>query len=51
MLEMKVVGQTMIFIVDSDAEYSVVTKPVAALTQCRATIVGATSTQTPWQFC
>jgi hypothetical protein len=41
----------MIFMVDSGAEHSVVTKPVAPLTQCRATIVGATGTQTSRQFC
>jgi hypothetical protein len=41
----------MIFMVDSGAEHSVVIKPVAPLTECRATIVGATSTQTAQQFC
>jgi predicted aspartyl protease len=41
----------MIFMVDSGAEHSVVTKPVAPLIQHRATIIGATGTQTARQFC
>jgi hypothetical protein len=41
----------MIFMVDSGAEHSVVTTPVAPLIQYRATKVGATSTQTAQQFC
>jgi hypothetical protein len=40
----------MIFMVDSGTEHSVVTKLVAPLTQCRATIVGATGIQTARQF-
>jgi hypothetical protein len=40
----------MIFMVDT-TEHSMVIKPVAPLTKHRATIVGATSTQTAWQFC
>jgi hypothetical protein len=41
----------MIFMVDSGAERSVVTKPMALLIQYRATIFGATGTQTLWQVC
>jgi hypothetical protein len=41
----------MIFMVDSGADHSGVTKPVAPLTECRATVVGITSTQTARQFC
>jgi predicted aspartyl protease len=51
MVKMKVEGQPMIFMVDPGAEHSVVTKPVAPLTKCRATIVRATNTQTAQQFC
>jgi hypothetical protein len=51
MVKLKVEGQPMIFMVDSGVEHSMVTKPVAPLTKCRATIVGATSTHTVWQFC
>jgi hypothetical protein len=51
MVEMKVGGQPMIFMVDSGTEHSVVTKPVAPLTKLRATIIRATGTQTAWQFC
>jgi hypothetical protein len=40
----------MIFMVDSGAEHSVVTKLVAPLTEYRATIVGTTSIQIAWQF-
>jgi predicted aspartyl protease len=36
---------------DSNAEHSVVTKPVAQLTEHRATTVRATGTQTAQQFC
>jgi predicted aspartyl protease len=50
-VEIKVGGQPMIFMVDSGAEHSMVTKPVAPLTQHRTTIVRATGTQTAWQFC
>jgi hypothetical protein len=51
MVKMKVGGgQPMIFMVDSGAEHSVVTKPVAPLTWHRATIVGTTGTQTTWPF-
>jgi predicted aspartyl protease len=49
--KMKVGSQPMIFMVDSGAEHSVVTKPVAPLTQWRATIVRATGTQAAQQFC
>jgi hypothetical protein len=48
---MKVGGQPMIFMVDSDTEHSMATKPVAPLTERRAIIVGATDTQTAQQFC
>jgi hypothetical protein len=41
----------MIFMVDSGAENSMGTKPVAPVTERRATIVRATGTQTVWQFC
>jgi hypothetical protein len=51
MVKMIVGHQPMIFMVDSVAEHSVVTKPVALLTWHRATIVRATATQTAWQFC
>jgi hypothetical protein len=37
--------------VDSGAKNSMVTKPVAPLTEHRATIVRATGTQTPQKFC
>jgi hypothetical protein len=48
---MKVGGQPMIFTVDTGAEHSLVIKSVGTLTECRATRVGATSTQTAPQFC
>jgi hypothetical protein len=48
---MKVESQPMIFMVDSGAEHSMVTKPVAILTEHRDTIVRATDTQTAGQFC
>jgi hypothetical protein len=51
MVKMKVGSQQMIFMMDIGAEHSVVTKPVAPLTNYRATIVRATSTQTAPQFC
>jgi hypothetical protein len=35
----------MIFMVDSGTEHSMVTKPVATLTEHRASIVGATNTK------
>jgi hypothetical protein len=44
MVKMKVGGQPIIFMVDTGADHSVVTKPVAPLTEHRAVIVGATST-------
>jgi hypothetical protein len=50
-VKMKVGGQLVIFMVDSDPEHSVVTKPVASFTEHRATIVKATGTQTARQFC
>jgi hypothetical protein len=37
--------------VDIGAEHPMVTKPVAPLTEHRATIIGATDTQTDQQFC
>jgi hypothetical protein len=43
---MKGGGQPVIFMMDSGAEPSVVTKLVAPLTKGRATIVGVTGTQT-----
>jgi hypothetical protein len=48
---MKVGSQPVIFMVDTGPEHSVVTKPVAPLTKCRVTVVGATGTQTAWHFC
>jgi predicted aspartyl protease len=51
MVEMKVEGQPVTFMVDSGAEHSVVTKPVAPLTQHGATIDRANGTQTARQFC
>jgi hypothetical protein len=47
---MNVRDQPMIFMVDSGAEHSVVTKPVTPLTEGRTTIIGATSTQTAQEF-
>jgi hypothetical protein len=47
---MKVGSHPIIFMVDSGTEHSVVTKPVVPHTKCRATIVGATSTQSAQQF-
>jgi hypothetical protein len=41
MFKMKVGDQPMIFMVDSGTEHSVVTKPVATLTEHRDTMVGA----------
>jgi hypothetical protein len=45
MVEMKIGSQPLIFMVDSGTEHSMETRPVAPLTQLRATIVGATGTQ------
>jgi hypothetical protein len=45
MVKMKVEVQPMIFMVYLGAEHSMVTKPVAPLTEHRATIVGVTGTQ------
>ena len=48
---MKVGGQSMTFMVDTGAERSVVTTPVAPLTGSTATIVGATGDMAAHSFC
>ena len=48
---MKVGGQSMTFMVDTGAERSVVTTPVAPLTGRTATIVGATGDMAAHSFC
>ena len=52
MVEMKVGGHTITFMVDTGAEYSVVTSQVVPLSQKMATILGATGTWVmQWPFC
>ena len=51
MVTMKVGGQSMNFMVDTRAEHSVVTIPVASLTGRTASIVGATGDLTARSFC
>ena len=48
---MKVGGQSMTFMVDTGAERSVVTTPVAPFTGRTATIVGATGDMAAHSFC
>ena len=48
---MKVGGQSMTFMVDTGAEHSMVTTPVALLTGRTATIVGATEDTAARSFC
>jgi hypothetical protein len=47
MIKMKVGGQPVIFMVDSGTEHSMVTKPVAPFTECKATIVTAPAPKLP----
>ena len=52
MVAMKVGGQTIAFMVDTGAEHSVVTAPVAPFSQRTATLLGAIGTQVMQQpFC
>ena len=51
MVTMKVGGQSMTFMVDTGAEHSMVTTPVALLTGRTATIVGATEDTAARSFC
>ena len=51
MVMMKVGGQSMTFMVDTGAEHSMVTTPVALLTGRTATTVGATGDMAGCSFC